>query len=107
MPCSLAPVRLLALGQYSAGVLSHLTCHYQEDLDDVPFEAPSHGLRSCCLRFAGALAGSPTKGFRSVDNRLPRFLLSQASPGAQRQAPTPAPSACPAGTGALEPVDKV
>ena len=75
----------------------------------MPFEAPLHGLRPRCLRFAGALtgcprktrfrlvanlyragfgpAGSPPRGFRSGDDCLHRFPLSQAYPGAQRLAP--------------------
>lgn len=109
MPCSLTPVGLPTPGQYSAGVLSPL-CRYQDDpnvaylsrllrtafglavyasqapLRDPPTQdslpaggQPLPGRASTCR--------VPMKGFRSVDDCLHRFPLSQAWPGAHRQAP--------------------
>jgi len=111
MPCSLTPVGLLAPGQYSAGVLSPLW-RYQNDPDDTCLSRLYHTafglavyasqapLRDAPTQDSLPAGGQPLpgriwtcrvpmKGFRSVDNGcLPRFLLSQASPGAHRQVPS-------------------
>lgn len=106
----LTPVGLLAPGQYGAGVLPPHTLTGTTPTTRTfrgSITRPSaslstlrrrpYGIRPRKTRFrlvaslcrAGFTpAGSPTRGFRSVDDSLHRFPLSQASPGAPRVAPT-------------------
>jgi len=60
MPCSLTPAEPSRQAIAASGCCR--PCHYGDDLSEkVHFEAPSHGLRPRCLRFAGALAVPPTQ----------------------------------------------
>jgi hypothetical protein len=110
MPCSLTPAEPLAPGHCGVRVLSPVPLRGRPRRD-VHFEAPSHGLRPRCLRFAGALAVPPTQDSllpggqplpggphtrRVPSGEFPAlltrvyitFLLPQALPGARRVAPS-------------------
>ncbi|MEA2559533.1 MAG: hypothetical protein QOH06_1037 [Acidobacteriota bacterium] len=106
MPCSLTPVGLLAPGHCGAGVLSPLSETWTTPTTRAfrgSFTRPPTSLSTLRRRPRGisprktrfrlvanlcragfSPAGSQLKGFRSVDNCLHRFPLSQAYPGALR-----------------------
>ncbi len=104
MPCSRTPVGLLSPGHSSGRVLSPLeetrttptTCAFRGSITRPSVSLSTlrrrpYGMSPRKTRFrlvaslcrAGFVpAGSPMRGFRSVDCRLHRFPLSQAYPGA-------------------------